>query len=264
MEEQLELNGTEQETTQETPAVDPKMVELQSKYERLSSLEQYVDALGGAEKLSELASLGYQIRNNPDLVAVIQNHLSGKPAAPEPEPVDFYDPEVKALHERVDPKLDALERRNAELEARLIRAETVQYKENVTVNIEKVLEKFKDDDELFREAHDQLTKAMSSASPQQLEQLGSEAGVKTLKMMLIDQQEKLYERRLAQAAKKTTEPTEAPVLSKATDARHSTRAALPANTVSVRSGQKLTPQMTREIMETVTAKMGKDPKSFWN
>jgi hypothetical protein len=83
-------------------------------------------------------------------------------------------------------------------------------------------------------------------------------------MMLIDQQEKLYERRLAQAAKKTTEPTEAPVLSKATDARHSTRAALPANTVSVRSGQKLTPQMTREIMETVTAKMGKDPKSFWN
>ncbi len=83
-------------------------------------------------------------------------------------------------------------------------------------------------------------------------------GEKTLKMMLVDQYEKL-----ASSPRKTTEAPE-PSTVKSTDPRHTTRAALPANTVGVKSGVKITPQVTREIMETVTAKLGKDPKSFWN
>lgn len=268
IEEQIDLipnEGDAEGTTEAAPEVDTKLVELQGRYERLAPLEGYVEALG-ADKVTELASLGYQVRQNPELVQLINDHLSGKSrsAAPaEPESPEFYDPEVKALNDRVNPEIEQLKRMNADLQERVLRAETTQFKENVTSNISKVLEKFKDDDELFKESHDALTKAMNSASPAQLEQLGTEQGIKTLKMMLIDQHEKFYERKLA-AKPKAAEPTEASVLSKATDARHQTRAALPANTVSVKSGMKITPQTTREIMEQVTAKFGKDPKSFWN
>jgi hypothetical protein len=250
--EQLEIPGTEPET----PAVDPKFVELQAKYDRIAGLERYVEALGSTDALVELATIGNQVRQNPTIQEAIKQALGQKPA-PEPE-LEIYDPEIKALNDRLDPALKALQEQNARLESQLNEITVERYREKVSSHMGDVLKPFASHPELLREATETLNSALKSASQDQLEALHQPSGVKTMKMMIVDQIEKLGD------VKRVSEPTEASILSKATDARPTTRAALPANTVGVKSGTKITPRITQDILEQVTAKLGKDPKTFWN
>lgn len=252
-EEQLELP-----TEPAQPEVDPKLAELQSKYERLAGLEPYVNEAGGVDALVNYARLGSRVSTDPALMEALRSALA--PKAPEPEPEEeIYDPEVKTVNDKFTAKMRELEERNARLESELSTISIERYREKVGEHMEKVLGVFKDDKDLFEEAKTALDRALSSASQTQLQELHRPDGVKTMKMMLIDQYEKLFEKR-----NRVPEPTEASVLSKATDSRQQTRASLPANTVGVRSGTKITPQITQKIMEEVSAKLGKDPKALWN
>jgi hypothetical protein len=240
-----------------TEETAPEVNEYQSKYERLAALERYVDALGSTDKLIELATVGHRVNTDPTLRTAIEQALNPKKEeAPEPE---LYDPEVKTVYQEFDPKIRALQEELSQARAQVSELATERYRETVATRMETVLKGFEHDPALLKEAKETLDKALGSASPQQLEQLHQPGGEKTLKMMLVDQYEKM-----ATAPKKNVEPPVALESLKATDARHVTRAALPANTVGVKSGVKITSQTTREILEQVTAKLGKDPKSFWN
>lgn len=252
VDEQLELP-----TETETPEVDPKFAELQAKYDKIASLERYVDALGSPDALVELATIGNQVRQNPTIQEAIKQALGQKPA-PEPEP-EIYDPEIKALNDRLDPALKALQEQNARLESQLNEINVERYREKVSSHMGDVLKPFANHPELLKEATETLNSALKSASQDQLEALHQPSGAKTMKMMIVDQIEKLVD-----AKQKVSESTETSILSKATDARPTTRAALPANTVGVKSGTKITPRTVQGILEDVTARLGKDPKTYWN
>jgi hypothetical protein len=248
------------ETPVETTEVQPEPVnEYQEKYERLAPLERYVEALGGADKLVELATTGYRLGNDPQFVDELKRLWT--PATPieakEPED-EFYDPEVKTLSSRVTPELEALNQRNAMLEAKVTELESVRYRETVSTRMESVLKNFEQDPALLKEATETLNKAIGNATPQQLAALNQPGGENTLEMMLVQQYKKL-----ALAPRKTVEAEAPPVSPKATDPKHVTRAALPANTVNVPAG-KHTNATVQRILEDVTRKVtGKDPAVFW-
>jgi len=233
--------------------------EFQSKYERLAGLERYVDALGGVEKLIEVATTGYRLGNDPQFVEQLkQSWMPTTPTEAPPED-EYYDPEVKAVHGKFAPEIAELKSYTKKLESKVTELESERYRETVSTRMESVLSSFKDDPALLKEATETLNSALASASPQQLEALNRPGGDKTLKMMLIDQYEKL-----ATAPRKSVEAEAPPVLPKATDPRHVTRAALPANTVGVPSGQRVTNTTVQRILEDVTRKVtGKDPAVFW-
>lgn len=243
---------------EETTEVQPAPVnEYQEKYERLAALERYVEALGGADKLIEVATTGYRLQNDPQFVEQLK--ASWLPKTPDPEPTEeFYDPEVKTLSGKLTPEVEALKQHNAMLEAKVTELASEQYREKVAGRMEQVLSTFEERPELYAEAARTLNEALGNATPQQLAALNQPGGEKTLKMMLVDQYEKL-----ALAPKKSVEAEAPPVLPKATDPKHVTRAALPANTVNVPAGKHSNAAVQR-ILEDVTRKVtGKDPAVFW-
>lgn len=238
-----------------TPEPTPEVNEYQSKYERLAALERYVDALGSADKLIELATVGHRVNTDPNLKSAIENALNPrKEEAPEPE---LYDPEVKTVYAELNPQIRQLQEELERTRSQLGTLSTERYRETVERRMEGVLKPFAGNKEMLDRAKTTLDKALANASPQQLEQLHNPGGEKTLEMMLVD----VY--RDMALNKRNVDPQVDPDTLKATDARHVTRAALPANTVSVAPG-KPSAQKTREILEQVTARLGKDPKSFWN
>lgn len=245
------------ETAEVQPETPTEVNEYQEKYERLASLERYVEALGGADKLIEVATTGYRLQNDPQFVEQLK--ASWMPQTPAADPAEeYYDPEVKTLSGRLTPEVEQIKAYTKQLEQKVVALESEQYREKVSARMETVLSSFKDNPELFKEATKVLNESLGSATPQQLEALNRPGGEKTLKMMLIDQYEKL-----ASAPRKSVEAEAPPVLPKATDPRHVTRAALPANTVSVPSG-KVTNNTVQRILEDVTRKAtGKDPAVFW-
>jgi hypothetical protein len=243
-----------------TTEVAPEVAEMQAKLEKLSSLERYVDALGGADSLIELASYGHQVRNNPTVQDFIRS--GGRAPEKEPEPEEeYYDPEVKALNAKYSTELEQLKAQNASLQSRLDQTEVSGLKSHLTNNMEAALGRFKDDPEHLEMAKREIeqsvaqleraAKAGDPAAIAQLRSLGSEGGVTVLKMMTTDTFERSVEKRLA-AAKKNDNSA---VLDKATDGKVTTRPPLPATTVSIKPGTKITSQMTR--------KFGKDPNTFW-
>lgn len=233
--------------------------EYQAKYEKLAGLERYVEALGGVDKLIEVATTGYRLGNDPQFVEQLkQSWMPTTPTEKDPEE-EFYDPEVKAIHSKLAPEIEELKAYAKRMESKVTELESERYRETVSTRMESVLSSFKDSPELLKEATKTLNDALANATPQQLEALNKPGGDKTLKMMLIDQYEKL-----ATAPRKSVEAETPPVLPKATDPRHVTRAALPANTVGVPSGQKITNTTTQRILEDVTRKLtGKDPAVYW-
>ena len=243
---------------EETTEVTPEPTEdYKERFEKIAALERYVDALGGVDKLIEVATTGYRLSNDPQFVEQLK--ASWLPKTPDPEPTEeFYDPEVKTLSGKLTPEVEALKQHNAMLEAKVTELEAVRYRETVSTRMETVLENFKQDPALLKEATETLNSAIANATPQQLAALNQPGGEKTLKMMLVDQYEKL-----ALAPKKSVEAEAPPVLPKATDPKHVTRAALPANTVNVPAG-KHTNAAVQRILEDVTRKVtGKDPAVFW-
>lgn len=233
--------------------------EFQSKYEKLAGLERYVDALGGVDKLIEVATTGYRLNNDPGFVEQLKQAWMPTTPTETPTEEEYYDPEVKSVHGKFAPEIERLKSYTQQLEAKVTGLESERYRETVSARMETVLSSFKDDPGLLKEATETLNSALASATAQQLEALNRPGGDKTLKMMLIDQYEKL-----ATTPRKSVEAETPPVLPKATDPRHVTRAALPANTVGVPSGQKVTNTTVQRILEDVTRKVtGKDPAVFW-
>jgi hypothetical protein len=249
----------------------PVVNEYQAKYERLADLERYVDAVGGTEALISLAQAGHRFNTDPQIRAAIEAGISAQtPTEPEEE---IYDPEVKALKGRYDPIINELRQQNASLQDRLNKSEVNSLKTVLTSNVEAALSTFKDDPDLLKQATAEIERAVSHAENlaksgdrnaiSQLEQLSGPGGSKTLKMMTIDLYEKLVEKKLSGVNNVKPDAT-ASLQSKATDARHTTRAALPADTVAIRPGAKVTSNLTREVLEKVTEKMtGKSASQIW-
>lgn len=259
---------TEQTEAVQEQAPNPELAALQEKYDRLAGLERYVEALGGAEPLIELASYGHQVRTNPQLQTAIQSALSGTTSQPPQATADeeeFYDPEVKALQGKLTPEIQRMQQENAELQTRLARAEVAALTPRLERNIESAMDFFKGDKDLqaaaIKEIQDALKQTQSLAERgdkqaiAQIESLSSPAGTRTLKMMAID----TYEKYVDKMAKRSAET---PVI-KATDERHTTRAALPANTVAVRPG-RVTTEVTLDVLNRVAERLGKDPNTLFN
>lgn len=238
----------------ETAAPEAPSVDYKALYEKLAPLERIVDSLpGGTQQFINLAATGYKAMQTPTT------------PEPEPEPptedLELYDPETKALNAKFDPRIGKLEQENAELQQQLSALMVDRFREGAGRNMQTVLEQFKDFPELQSKAKQQLSEALGSATQEQLAALQSEGGVKTMRMMLIDTYDELTNARLAK--NKQTEAPEPPIV-KGTDPRVTTRAALPANTVGVRSGVKPSPKMAQELLETITTKItGKDPSVVW-
>lgn len=259
-------------TLQEAPQEEAAPVnEFQEKYERLASLERYVDALGSPDALIELAQAGHQFRTDPLIQAALQAARE-KPVEQEPEP-EIYDPEVKALKGRYDPVIQQLQEQNAQLQERLNRAEVSGLKTVVEKNVEDALSRFKDDKGLFDQAKTEIDRAVAGLEQRasrgdrdaisQLESLGGPGGSKTLRMMTIDVYDKLVDKKLANPVNGVKPGATDGLLAKATDARQTTRAALPANTVAIKPGVKITAEITRQALERATELAGRDPDKLW-
>lgn len=263
-----EVIVTEEAAPQETAPVN----EYQEKYERLAALERYVDALGSPDALIELAQAGHQFRTDPQIQAALQA-AKEKPAETEPE-MEFYDPEVKSLKSQYDPVINELKAQNAQLQERLNRTEVASLKTVVEGNVEAALASFKDDPDLLKQARAEIERAVTGLEQRaqrgdqgaiaQLESLGGPGGSKTFRMMTLDTYDKLVEKKLANPVNNVKPEATTALLSKATDARHTTRAALPASTVAVKPGVKITAEITRQILERATEMAGKDPNKLWS
>lgn len=263
-----EVIVTEEAAPQETAPVN----EYQEKYERLAALERYVDALGSPDALIELAQAGHQFRTDPQIQAALQA-AKEKPVEQEPE-TEFYDPEVKTLKSQYDPIISELRAQNAQLQERLNRAEVTGLKSVVEGNVETALASFKDDPDLLKQARAEIERAVTGLEQRaargdqgaiaQLESLGGPGGSKTFRMMTLDTYDKLVEKKLSGQVNNIKPGATDGLLTKATDARHTTRAALPASSVAVKPGVKVTAEITRQILERATEMAGKDPNKLWS
>ena len=246
---------------------DKYINELHTKVNKLKGLEQYVDAVGDADSLIELASLGHNVRSNPSLYEALQNALNGKaPAQSEPEE-EIYDPEVKMVNAKIAEQNQIIR----DLQNRLNQTEVVGLKASLGENVAQALTTFESDPDLLEEAKGEIQRAVKGlekaaangdrSAQQQLSQLAAPGGSKTLRMMTLDIYDKYVEKRLAT---NTDRPDGEAMRSKATDARHVTRAGLPTDVVAVKSGVKVTSQLVDEVMAKITAQKGKDPNAFWS
>jgi hypothetical protein len=263
-----EVIVTEEAAPQETAPVN----EYQEKYERLAALERYVDALGSPDALIELAQAGHQFRTDPQIQAALQAARE-KPVEKEPE-MEFYDPEVKSLKSQYDPQISELKAQNAQLQERLNRTEVASLKSVVEENVKSALSKFEGDPELSTQARTEIERAIASLEQRasqgdrnaiaQLESLGGPGGAKTFRMMTIETYDKLVDKKLAGQVNNTKTSVTDGLLNKATDARHTTRAALPTSSVALKPGVKVTAEITRQILERATEMAGKDPNKLWS
>ena len=257
---------------EEVQKKDRYIGELHEKASKFKSLEQYVDAVGGDE-LARLAGIGNQIETNPMLKQALQDAINGvtPPVAKEVEEEEIFDPEIKALRSRYDGRIEEQESLIRDLTDRLNKTEAVGLKGSLSENMESALSKFSDDPELLSEAQAEITRAVENletaakngdrAASNQLEQLGGPQGTRTLRMMTIDIYDKFVEKRLEAS---TSQPNGEVMLSKATDARATTRSAMPTDTIAIKSGAKVTSQLVAEVMERAARKIGKDPNTLFN
>lgn len=246
--------------------------ELHETRNKLKPLEQYVDALGSADELVKLAGIGNQVETNPRLKQALQDILSGK-ADTKTEVEDeeeIFDPDIKAIRERYDSKLSELQSTINDMASRLNSTETNSLKGSLEENMETALSVFKDDPESLEEAQGEIKKAVSQltsaaqngdrSAAQQLQTLASPQGSRTLKMMTLDIYEKSVEKKLAA---KNSQPNGEIMLSKATDAKSTTRSAPPSDPIAIKSGARVTPQLVEETMARIARKMGKDPDALF-
>ena len=245
--------------------------ELHEKAKGYKPLEPYLQAVGGDE-LARLAGIGNQIETNPHLKQALQDALNGvqKPVQEEEEE-EIYDPEIKALRGRYDPRMEALENENRELQNRLNKTETISLKSSLDENVGKALSMFVDDDDLRGEALGELSKGLSQletaakngdrSAAAQYQQLASPQGIRTLKMFT----QEIYERYVAKKLELASiRPNGEVMLSKATDSQSKTRAIPPADTIAIKSGAKVTSQLVAEVMEKAARKLGKDPNVLFH
>lgn len=238
---------------------------------RYKPLEQYIDAVGG-EELARLAGIGNQVETNPKLKQILQDSINGvtPPKASEPEE-EIYDPEIKAMRDRYDETITDQNTIIQELKVRLDKTEAISLKGSLSENVGTALTVFEDDPELLEEAKTEITRAVGNletaakggdrSAANQLEQLANPQGSKTFRMMTIDIYDKYHAKKLEAA---TNQPNGEITLSKATDARTTTRSALPTDTIAIKSGVKVTSQLVAEVMEKAARKLGKDPDSLFN
>ncbi len=256
---------------EEVQKKDRYIGELHEKATKFKSLEQYVDAVGGDE-LARLAGIGNQIETNPQLKQVLQDAINGvAPKVEEEEEAEIYDPEIKALNSKYDVRYEEQESLIRDLTARLNKTEAISLKGSLSENMETALAKFSDDSELLGEAQAEITRAVENletaakngdrAASSQLEQLAGPNGSKTLRMMTIDIYDKFVEKKLEGT---TSQPNGEIIRSKATDARTTTRSAMPTDAITIKSGAKVTSQLVAEVMEKAARKLGKDPNALFN
>jgi hypothetical protein len=255
---------------EEVQKKDRYIGELHEKATRFKPLEQYVDAVG-ADELTRLAGIGNQIETNPQLKQALQDAVNGAtPKAEEPEEEEIFDPEIKALRSRYDGRIHEQDELIRSLQSRLNVTEAVSLKGSLSENMESALSKFTDDPVLLDEAQTEITRAVENletaakngdrAAANQLEQLGGPMGSKTLRMMTIDIYDKFVDKRLEGTM---NQPDGEVMLSKATDARTTTRSAMPTDTIAIKSGAKVTSKLVNEVMEQAARKLGKDPSRLF-
>ena len=252
---------------------DSYIGQLNQRMSKLKDIEQYVNALGSADALIELAAFGNQIRSNPQLQKAIEAAANGRTMDTPSEPeVELFDPEVKAVYDKFQSRYEKQEQIIQDLQSRLNRTEVQSVKGTLRENMEQALSRFQDDPETLAEAKESIMRAIESAekaaangdrsAAMQLDLLASPGGVKTLRMYTLDNYDRYVEKRLASNAPR--KPDGAALKSKATDERHTARSAPPSDVVSVKTGAKVTSQLARQVLEDATSKHGKDPRSFWN
>jgi len=254
---------------EEVQKKDRYIGELHEKATKFKPLEQYVDAVG-ADELTRLAGIGNQIETNPQLKQALQDAVNGvTPKVEEPEE-EIFDPEIKALRSRYDGRIEEQESVIRSLTDRLNKTEAATMTSSLSENVEKALSTFKDDDELYGEAQVEIKRAVADLEQRssngeesarlQLAQLGQKNGSKTLQMLTIDTLMKLSDKRLENG---TNQPNGEVMLSKATDARATTRAAMPTDTIAIKSGAKVTSKLVNEVMQQAARKLGKDPSRLF-
>jgi hypothetical protein len=245
--------------------------ELHEKAVRFKSLEQYVDAVGGDE-LARLAGIGNQIETNPQLKQVLQDALNGvvqkTPVIEEEE--EIFDPEIKAIRNRYDSELDEQKLVIRDLQSRLNQTEAISLTGSLTENMEAALSTFSDDPESLEAAQIELKQAVSQletaakngnrSAASQMQDLGGDKGTKTMEMMTIDIYKKYVAKKLELAS---NQPNGEIMLSKATDAKSTTRSPLPSDTIAIKPG-RVTSELVDQVMQKVARKMGKDPATLFN
>ena len=252
---------------------DSYIGKLNEKMSKFKPLEQYVEVAGG-EEIARLAGIGHQIESNPQLKQALQDAINGKPAQAQAEDDDdddeIFDPEIKAIRNRYDAKIEELSTQNRDLMSRLNQTEAKSFRGSMEENMATALTVFKDDDELFAEAQSEITRAVDSletaakngdrAAAKQLDDLGRKNGARTLRMMTIDIYDRLVERKLE---RNTNLPNGEAIRKKATDTPATTRSSMPSDSIVVEPGRKVNSALVREVMEAATRKLGKDPNTLF-
>ena len=239
-------------------------------------LEQYVDAVGGADALADLASIGHQIRSNPELAELVSNHLNGtpQPKADVPPEEEIYDPELKMVDERYKAQLAEQTQTIRDLTARLNRAEVQAASGALEKNVESALALFSEDEDAKGEALSTINATISRLqesarngdrqAAQQLESLSNAQGVETLNMMTAGIYRKSMQRQLEEArASANAQPNGEAMRSKSTDAPSDSRASLETDTIAVVPGAKLNPTLAQDVLRKAAIKHGKDPDKLF-
>lgn len=234
--------------------------------ERLSAfkpLEAVMASGVDADRILELALEGDRARQRAA-------ESAAAPAVVEKEEDEIYDPEIRALSESQKRELAERDARIASLEERLNITETRAVKGSLQENLDTALSRFSDRPELMEEGRAELMGAVEVLEKQaqagdrnaqiQLDSLAGAKGVKTMKMMMVDVYDKVFE----QAAPQKTEADGNPAMSRSTDTPSTTRNSPPENKVTVGAGRKVTAELMRETMLQATIAAGKDPAKVWN
>jgi len=259
---------------EEVQKKDRHITELYEKYNKLKDLDKYVEAVGGTDRLVELAGLGNQVETDPVLREALNNARNGvtaPPPAPEPEE-EIFDPEVKAVHAKFSDIIAQQGKVIEDLQSRLNETEAVSLKSSLSTNIEAALSMFADDKEALSAAQAEISRAVAQtekaaasgdrSAALQLKQIAAPGGARTLEMMTLDIYKDYVARKL-ESANATPKPDGETML-RATDPKNTNRSSPTAPVVAVRTGGPVTSQTVDALMADITRKLGKDPDKLWS
>ncbi len=216
---------------------DTTISEQSNKIKEFEVVDPYIRAAGGPEQLLNYAAMGQQVKQVPGLEEFVQKSLAeGRVALPEValpnDPEDeWMDDDTKKLRDSTNERFDEFEQRFNQLNATANAASVRSHENQISRNIDSVVEMFSGTEEGKEEAlkliHDRVSVAQQQAGSgnvsqqRMIEQLAGPEGEDVLQFMLM--KEGLFKKWgavLYGAGDPNTEETASVAVVRSTDGMH--------------------------------------------